>query len=308
MRVHDEAMNTSSALIGTGKRNSVAAWTALAALAPMVWGTTYIVTTRFLPEGYPLFAALMRSLVPGIVALIIARQLPQGSWWWKSAILGALTMGIFFPLLFVSAQELPGGVAATVGAVQPLFIIVLAATVLHEKFSQWKASWAIVGVIAVGLVVLGPHARLSATGVIAALCAALSMAIGVVLTKKWGRPQGVSAIGYAGWQMTAAGLLLLVPTLIVGVPQEIDGRAWLGYAWLGGIGALFSYSIWFAAIRRLPVTSTGLLGLLSPLVATVIGVSFAGERFTAIQAIGFALAITALVAGQREGLRTRLKP
>ncbi|GDY57777.1 hypothetical protein SVIO_084000 [Streptomyces violaceusniger] len=30
--------------------------TALTALAPSVWGTTYVVTTELLPEGHPLFA------------------------------------------------------------------------------------------------------------------------------------------------------------------------------------------------------------------------------------------------------------
>lgn len=38
-------------------------WTALTLVAPMVWGTTYIVTTRMLPEGHPLFAAMMRSQI-----------------------------------------------------------------------------------------------------------------------------------------------------------------------------------------------------------------------------------------------------
>lgn len=276
-----------------------AGWTALTAIAPAVWGTTYIVTTHMLPEGHPLFAAMMRSLPAGLIALLIARQLPRGSWWWKSLVLGTLNMGAFFPLLFLAAQTLPGGVAATLGAAQPIVIAFLAVAILHERLSVWRVSWGILGMIGVALVVLGPDAAMSPIGILAGLGGAASMGTGVVLTKKWGRPEGVSAIGLAGWQLTAAGLVLLLPALLIdGVPAEIDGTAWLGYAWLGLIGAFLTYTIWFSGIRRLPVTATALLGLLSPLVAAILGAAIAGEALTLIQLLGFAVALTAMVAGQ----------
>ncbi len=274
-------------------------WTALTAIAPAVWGTTYIVTTHMLPEDHPLFAAMMRSLPAGLIALVIARQLPRGSWWWKSLVLGTLNMGAFFPLLFVAAQTLPGGVAATLGAAQPIVIALLAVAILHEKLSGWRISWGILGMIGIALVVLGPDAAMSPIGILAGLGGAASMGTGVVLTKKWGRPEGVSAIGAAGWQLTAAGLVLLLPALLIdGIPAGIDGTAWLGYAWLGLIGGLLTYTIWFSGIRRLPVTATALLGLLSPLVAATLGAAIAGEALTLIQLLGFAVALTAMLAGQ----------
>ncbi|MFT0846129.1 EamA family transporter [Actinomycetaceae bacterium L2_0104] len=274
-------------------------WTALTAIVPMVWGTTYIVTTHMLPDGHPLFAAMMRSLPAGLIALLIAQQLPRGSWWWKSIVLGILNMAAFFPLLFLAAQELPGGVAATLGAAQPIVIAFLAVAILHEKLSVWRVFWGVLGMTGVALVVLGPDAAMSPIGILAGLAGAVSMGTGVVLTKKWGRPEGVSPIGLAGWQLTAAGLVLLLPALLIdGVPPSIDGTAWLGYAWLGIVGALITYTIWFAGIRRLPVTATALLGLLSPLVAAILGAAIAGEALTLIQLLGFALALIAMVAGQ----------
>lgn len=274
-------------------------WTALTAIAPAVWGTTYIVTTHMLPDGHPLFAALMRSLPAGLIAILIARHLPRGSWWWKSLVLGALNMGAFFPLLFLAAQHLPGGVAAVLGAAQPIVVAFLAVAILHEKVSAWRVVWGVIGMIGVALVVLGPEAALSPLGVLAGLGGAASMGTGVVLTKKWDRPEGVSAIGLAGWQLTAAGIVLFVPAMLIdGVPPDIDATAVAGYLWLSLIGALATYSLWFSGIRRLPVTATALLGLLSPLVAAVLGAAIAGEALTLTQLTGFAIALTALVAGQ----------
>lgn len=280
-------------------------WTGLTALVPMVWGTTYIVTTHLLPEGHPLFAALMRSLPAGLIALAISRQLPHGSWWWKSLVLGTLNMGAFFPLLFIAAQHLPGGVAATLGATQPILVAFLAVWILHERLSTWRVCWGVVGLIGVGMVVLGPAAGFDAVGILAGIAGAASMGIGVVLTKKWGRPEGVSAIGLAGWQLTAAGVVLIIPALLIdGIPPGIDARAILGYGWLGTIGALVTYTIWFSGIRKLPVTATALLGLLSPLVAATLGALLAGEALNLIQLIGFALALTAMAAGQLTPVRT----
>lgn len=284
-------------------------WTALTALAPAVWGTTYIVTTHLLPEGHPLFAALLRALPAGLVAVAIARRLPRGAWWWKSAVLGLLNMGLFLPLLFIAAQHLPGGVAATLGAAQPVVVAFLAVVILGQRLSGRRVTWGVVGVVGVGLVVLGPEAALDPVGIAAGLGGAASMATGVVLTKRWGRPDGVGPIGFAGWQLSAGGLFLLVPALVIdGVPPVIDLPAAAGYLWLGLVGALLAYSLWFAGIGRLPVTATALLGLLSPLVAAILGAAIAGESLAPAQLAGFGLALLAMVAGQLAPTRNLLRP
>ncbi len=89
----------------------------LTALAPITWGTTYAVPTELLPPHYPLLVAALRSLPIGILLTLGLGQLPQGIWWWRILLLGSLNIGIFQALLFVAAYRLPGGVAATVGAI-----------------------------------------------------------------------------------------------------------------------------------------------------------------------------------------------
>ena len=264
-------------------------------------------TTHWLPPGHPLFAALMRSLPAGLIALLLTRRLPRGDWWFKSLVLGTLNMAAFFPLLFLAAQHLPGGVAATLGAAQPIVVAFLAVVILNERLSVWRIVCGVAGLIGVALVVLGPGASLDLIGVLAGLGGAVSMGVGVVLTKRWGRPEGVSAVGLAGWQLTAGGLVLVIPALLIdGVPAGIDGLAVAGYLWLDLAGALAAYSLWFAGLRRLPVTATALLGLLSPLVAACLGAGIAGERLSPVQLAGFALALTAMVAGQLTLRKRRL--
>ncbi|MGW6450078.1 EamA family transporter [Lentzea sp. NPDC055074] len=281
-------------------RNSDLSRTALAAFAPVVWGSTYVVTTELLPVGHPLFAGLLRALPAGLIALAVTRTLPKGTWWGRAAALGVLNIGLFFPFLFIAAERLPGGVAATLGAAQPLVVALLAVGVLRESPSAWRLAWGVVGVVGVGLVVLGPAAGFDLVGVLAGLGGAATMALGVTLTKKWGRPDGVGPTAFAGWQLTAGGLFLLPVTfLFEGPPPAIGLPALLGYLWLGGVGGLLAYVLWFRAITTLPVTSVSMLGLLSPMVAALLGVVVLGQTLDPVQLTGFALALAAIVAAQR---------
>ena len=274
--------------------------TAQAAFAPVVWGSTYVVPTELLPAGHPLVAGLLRALPAGLVALAFTRTLPRGAWWWRAAVLGVLNIGLFFPFLFVAAERLPGGVAATLGAAQPLVVALLAVGVLKESPSAWRFAWGVVGVIGVGLVVLGPAAGFDLVGVLAGLGGAATMAFGVTLTKKWGRPVGASPTAFAGWQLTAGGLFLVPVTFLAeGPPPAIGLTAALGYLWLGGVGGLLAYVLWFRAITTLPVASVSVLGLLSPMVAALLGVVVLGQTLGPVQLTGFALGLAAIVASQR---------
>lgn len=79
---------------------SATARIALTAVAPISWGTTYIVTSEWLPPDRPLLSGLLRALPAGLLAIAIGRRLPHGSWWWRAAVLGVLNIGAFFALLF----------------------------------------------------------------------------------------------------------------------------------------------------------------------------------------------------------------
>lgn len=273
------------------------------ALAPAIWGTTYIVTTELMPADRPLLTALLRALPVGLVLTAAARQLPRGHWWWRTAVLGTLNIGAFFALLFVAAYRLPGGVAATAGALQPLVAAALAAWLLGERFTRRVALAALSGVAGVALLVLGPDAALDPLGVAAALAGTVSMATGVVMTKRWGRP--VPLLTATGWQLVAGGLVLLpLAVLVEGAPPTFTPENWLGTGWLAVLGTGLAYSLWFRGIERLPVNALTFLGLMSPVVATVLGWALLEQRLTPLQLTGAVLVAVAVVAPQLPGRRS----
>ena len=271
----------------------------LAAIAPMAWGTTYVVTTELLPPGRPLLAGVLRALPAGLVLVAVTRRRPVGAWWAKAAVLGTLNIGAFFALLFVAAYRLPGGVAATLGAVQPLVAATLAAVLLRERLRPTVVAAGLLGLVGVALLVLRAGATLDGVGVLAGLAGATAMATGVVLTKRWGRP--VPLLAFTAWQLVAGGLVLLpVALLVEGAPPALTGQNLLGYLWLTTVGTGLAYALWFRGIERLPVARVSLLGLVSPIVATTTGWLVLGQHLTPLQLGGAALVLGALWLGQRQ--------
>lgn len=270
----------------------------LTALAPMTWGTTYVVATELLPPNHPLLVAALRSLPIGILLTAWLRQLPKGIWWWRILLLGSLNIGIFQALLFVAAYRLPGGVAATAGAIQPLLVVLFSWILLNEKPSKRSIVAAIAGFIGVGLLVLGPTARLDRVGIVAAIAGAATMGLGTVLVKRWKRP--VSLLVFTGWQLAVGGIVLLPIALVIEGPiTHLSTANLLGFVYLGLVGTGVAYALWFRGIDKLKASAVSSLGLISPVVATLIGFVLLHQTFTPIQLVGIAIVLISVLLGQQ---------
>ncbi len=284
------------------KNTTYAADVLVTALAPAIWGTTYFVTTEFLPHGYPFHVAMLRALPAGILLLLLVRKLPEGIWWPRSLILGALNFSFFWAMLFVSAYRLPGGVAATVGAIQPLIVIGLSRVFLAAPVRPLAIVAGLLGIVGVALLVLAPGAAaLDAVGVAAGLAGAVSMAFGTVLTRKWRPP--VSNLTFTAWQLTAGGILLLPIAYFLepALPAPTAANI-LGMAYLGIIGAALTYFPWFRGLARIEPSAAASLGFLSPVVATLLGWLALGQSLTPAQIVGFVAVLFSIWLSQRSQL------
>lgn len=273
----------------------------LTTLAPIFWGTTYVITTELLPENRPLLVATIRALSIGILLVLIFRKLPTGIWWWRSLVLGALNIGLFFGLLFLAAYRIAGGIVATTGAIQPLLVVLFSWLLFGERPLLLVILAAGMGIVGVGLLVLDPTTRLDRLGVAAALGATLAMASGIVLTKHWGRP--VPLIVFTGWQLTAGGLVLVPFALIFegGLPSFTSINVF-GFIWLALFNTGLAYALWFRGIEKLKAWQVSFLGLLSPIVAVFAGFLILGQTLSLVQIAGVVLILSSLVLVQRSSV------
>ena len=277
----------------------------LTALAPAIWGSTYLVTTQLLPQGYPVTVSLLRALPAGLLLLAWTRRLPAGRWWARAFVLGALNFTLFWIMLFVSAYRLPGGVAATLGAVQPLLVVFLARLFLGTPVRLRAVLAAVAGVIGVALLVLSASARLDPLGILAGVAGAGSMACGTVLSRRWQPP--VPLLAFTAWQLTAGGLLLLPLALLLEPPlPPLTAGNVAGFAYLGLIGAAFTYALWFRGIARIEAANVAILGFLSPVTAVLLGWLVLGQALTWPQLLGMAIVLLSVWHGRPPPPRARL--
>ena len=274
------------------------------AVAPVAWGSTYLVTEQFLPPDRPLFAASARALPVGLVLLAIRHRLPRGEWWWKAIVLGVLNIAMFFPLIFLAAYHLPGGLASTLQATSPLAVMAVAWLLIGERTGVVRVAAAAVGLVGVGLLVVRNPGGVDAAGLAGAFGSVLVGALGFVLVKRWEAP--VDMLTLVSWQLVVGGLVLVpVALLVEGPPPTVDLPAALGLGWVAVVATGLAYVCWFRGLRLMSAGAVSLIGLVNPVVGTLLGVVFAHEAFGALQAFGMVLVLGGVVVGQRAGNTSR---
>ncbi|AOP47449.1 DMT family transporter [Streptomyces lydicus] len=278
------------------------AWTPITALAPVAWGTNYFVTHEFLPSGHSLYGAAIRALPAGLLLLAVRRELPRGSWWWKSLVLGVLNVGAFFVLIYLAAQLLPTSLASTVMATSPLVMMLIAWVLLAERPRPAHLAGAGVGLGGVCLMLLTGTASVDVRGVLASAAAMIMSSWGYVLAKRWSHQ--VEVLASTAWQLIAGGLLLLpLAVAIEGAPPALDAPAVLGFGYVTVVATAVAFAAWFAGLRHLPAGTVGLVGLLNPATGVLLGTLLAGEALTARQLCGLALVLTGILLGRPPGRR-----
>ncbi|NIG20323.1 EamA family transporter [Pantoea sp. Al-1710] len=274
----------------------------LTALAPAIWGSTYIVTTQFLPPDRPFTAALIRVLPAGVLLLLFTRRLPASRDIGRLIILSALNIGVFQALLFVAAYRLPGGLAAVLGAIQPLLVMLLAWGVEHRAPARITLWAALAGVVGMALLLLSPQTVFEPVGIVAALLGATCMATGVWLTRRWKMDLPVMAL--TGWQLILGGILLLPAAWLIDAPlPTLTLPQWAAYAYLSLAGAFVAYGLWFRGIGRLPSVAVASLGLLSPITAVLLGWLVLSQVMSGTAFVGLVIVLISVLLVQRTSLR-----
>lgn len=270
-------------------------WMLVTAIAPVAWGSTYVVTRAVLPAE-PLWGAVIRALPAGLLLLLLSRRRPHGSAWWRSAVLGVLNTGGFFALVYTVAQRLPSGIAATLMAASPLVMMAAARVVLGQRPRAIALAGGAAGIAGVALMLFGGDGTLDPLGIVLALVALVASSTGYTLATRWG---GTDLLASTSWQLLAGGALVLpIAVLVEGAPPVLDAAAVAGFAYVTVVATALAFVAWFAGLRHLPAGTVGLVGLLNPVTGVVLGAVVAGEALSGRQLAGLAIVLAGIAAGR----------
>ena len=297
-----------------------------AALAASAYGSSYVATAFALRSFEPLAAAVYRSALAAILLAVIvgarrrgrpaaaAEQGPARPPWrriGRLAILGSLGGAIFL----VGMNLAVAGVGATIASFVAGLYAVLAAVIAPFVLREGLRPRALLGfVVALGGTALLAELDLTAHdlgGIAWGLVAAVAFALFLVLSRKWGREEGVDGFVIALATMSVAAVVLgtvvvtthpasLLPTSIA--PEAILALAWLVATAAGG------QALAAASVRLVPASRSAAFLLLNPIVATLLAFILLGERPSTVQLVGGALVLLGIAAATVDPAALRRHP
>jgi drug/metabolite transporter (DMT)-like permease len=281
-----------------------------------IWGSTWLAIKLGLRDLPPITFAGIRFALAGAVLFALiwfsGVSLPRSRRdWILLGYTGLLTITINYALVFWGEQYISSGLAALLSATVPLFGLPLAHRYLQaEPLTPWKAAGVLLGLIGVAIIfsgelgIGGPIALWASVGII---IAALATAQAGVLIKASGTHIEPSVL--AGVQMVGGCIpLLLAGIVLEGSPVRFHWTplALACLAYLTIMGSVVAFLMYYWLIRHTEVSRVLMIPLVTPLVAVLFGVLFAGETVGWHTAFGGAaiiggVALTVMRVGEVQG-------
>jgi drug/metabolite transporter (DMT)-like permease len=296
-------------------RRPTLAWVALGVVY-VLWGSTYLANRFIIADLPPLFASSARFLVGGsllaLVVLAVAGHRAFRMTWPQfgtTALAGLLLPAWGNGLVTVAQQHVASGIAALLIASVPMWIVVLRAVTGDRPRAATVGG---VGLGVAGLAVLllagsspGSGGVLGSAwwGPWLVLLAAVGWASGTFATTRLPTPANPFALAAA--QMLVGGVILAVASVAAGDRPDLTAvspAAWWAWAYMAVVVSLAAFSAYAYALAVLPVSTVATYAYVNPVIAILLGVFVAGERFSAVQLAGGAvvlLAVVVVIAAER---------
>jgi drug/metabolite transporter (DMT)-like permease len=289
----------------------------------LIWGSTYL-GIRFSIETIPPFLmAGARFLIAGAIMYAIAwsQGITKSTWanWRTSLIIGACLLLAGNGGVTISEQYIDSGLAALIVAIVPIYIVVLGwAAGIAPRPTPIVWLGLVGGFVGVGIL-LGPALRLSSNG---GRHPAIGMSILLVSSFIWSAgslysrtsKHAASPFLTAAQQMLCGGSLLLIASLATGEtrrfhPSSMSILSLASFAYLVIIGAVIGYTAYIWLLRHCDPAKVATYAYVNPIVAVLLGATFAGETLTMRTLVAAALIIgsVALVITAQQ-LRLRAEP
>ena len=264
-----------------------------------------------LASGQPaMTVVLLRCLIGGLSLLALLHwqsgwknlNLAQVKW----LLLGAAALIVNWLCLFSAYRLSSISIATVVYHVQPFFLLILLAITQRDGQIWRKLPFLLLAfagvVLSSGLDIrqdflrnADGHVSQALAGAGLALLAALLYAFATLATRKL---QGIAPAQIAGLQLLT-GAVVLAPM------ADLSNWSWHWQSWgslllLGFVHTGLMYKLMYDAFQKLTVVSIATLSFIYPLAALLVDVCFFSTVLSALQLLGMAMILIAVLANQRD--------
>ena len=231
------------------------------------WGSSYLFIKIGVEHGLQPFTLVMLRLLIGTLLLatvvVAAREpLPRDPRKYGHLIvLGFFSVALPFSLITVAEQHVDSALGATLTAPVPLFTVVFAAILLHEKITLAKVIGVAIGIVGVAILMGFDPAQIGKTDLSPQLVlvgAALSYGFGGVYARRF--VHGLRPMIPALFQVFFAFVMAAGAAFLTEHPLDEVGQlpveAIFAVVWLGLLGSGLAYLVFFRLLMRWGPTRT----------------------------------------------------
>ena len=250
----------------------------------VLWGSQYVISKIALRTVPPVTLLALRYLV-SVPALFIVLRLrhaltpvKKGDW----PILFAIGFtGYFasFCLQMLGINRLTGSVSSLLGAMNPIFIPILAAFFLHERITPAKIACVALSMAGV-VVIVGVDGTVDASGALLMLASVfLWSTASIIIRRVMGR--------YDPMQIALIAILCALPFTggwslieLQSAPCSFTLESVLAVLYMGVLGTAVTHSLWNYSLRVMDASFCSMFYPMQPLVSSILGVLFLHEAVT----------------------------
>jgi drug/metabolite transporter (DMT)-like permease len=281
------------------------------AFTVLAWASAFVVIRGVAPH-VPGGALALGRLTVGVVALaiLVAAQRkwvrPSRSDWIRLVVYGIGWFGAYNVALNLAEHTLDAGTTAMIVGIGPILIALGAGLFLGEGIPRWLAIGAAVAFVGVLLIFVGTSVLTGAAGaidpvgVLWALTAAVTYAIGVLAQKPMAGRLPAAQVTLIG---AVIGAIACTPFAgqLAGSLATAPVGAWLGILYLGVVPTALAFTTWGYALGRMPAGQLGVTTYIVPPLAIIMGLIFFHEVPAALAIAGGVVCLVGVALSRRKG-------
>jgi len=262
-------------------------------LASILWGSNGVIVN--LVELHPTTITFFRVLIGGLTLIIVSilvkglETLRVNGFFKRLVILGALlAAGWYF--LFQAMKLIPIGAAVLINYLAPVFVAVLAPSVLHERLEKKIAIAIVLSILGVFLISyqgLG-SGELNILGIIFGLLAAMSYGVFVIYSKQTLVKLSYYTVAMYSYLVSA---LILSPSLLL-IKSPLSPNSLILLFLMGVLNTGVAVTLYLKGLRSLKAQEAATITYLEPLSAIIFGYFMLGQEISIGIILGGALILT----------------
>ena len=273
----------------------------LYALICLIWGSTWLVIHIGANAALPPFtgAALRFLLATMLIWLyVIYKKIPlptNGKEWGAVLLIGALSNGVSFGVVYWTTQYIPSGLGAVIFGTMPLWTALISHwTLQSEKLSSMKMFGIILGILGIATIFFPQFAKVDSTHLWAMaifLIAPIVSAISAIITKRSTKdvaPLMLNAV------TTSVGCIILGIIALLREPwQDVTfnyTQIWT-ISYLAILGTIVTFGIYFRLIKETSAVTMTYVAIITPVIAVILGWLILSERLDYYALAGSGLVI-----------------